>query len=150
MKASTEVQIRLCGASDVAALADLAGQLGYPSTSSQIAARLSVLLESADHAILVATAAGSTQPIGFAHVIVRRLLVDDVTVELAALVIDERHRGRGCGKSLLKAAEQWALDRGIDSLSLRSNVIRTAAHSFYESLGYDRVKTSYAFRKALS
>jgi GNAT superfamily N-acetyltransferase len=80
---------------------------------------------------------------------VRRLLVDEVTVELAALVVDEKHRGVGCGKVLLKASEEWALEQGIDSLSLRSNIIRESAHSFYESLGYARVKTSYAFRKNL-
>lgn len=161
MKASPQVQIRVGTLADVGKLADLATQLGYPSTPAEIGARLPHILGRADNVVLVAAAvdpgdaAGSASStdsdklIGFAHLIVKRLLVDDVTVELAALVVDERHRGTGCGRDLLKAAEEWTLQQGIDSLSLRSNVVRGRAHSFYERLGYARVKTSYAFRKNL-
>jgi hypothetical protein len=34
--------------------------------------------------------------------------------------------------------------------SLRSNILRTDAHKFYEQLGYERVKTQHTYRKSLA
>jgi len=51
---------------------------------------------------------------------------------------------------LVEAAEEWAVMRGLDVMSLRSNFLRVEAHAFYEHLGYKVVKTQNAFRKRLS
>ena len=50
---------------------------------------------------------------------------------------------------MMVAAETWAGDRGFASVALASNVARTEAHAFYESIGYQRAATSYLFRKTL-
>ena len=49
----------------------------------------------------------------------------------------------------MAAAEAWAAARGYDVMRLWSNVVRERAHRFYEELGYEHVKTSKVFRKAL-
>jgi GNAT superfamily N-acetyltransferase len=65
------------------------------------------------------------------------------------LVVDEGRRSCGVGAGLVGQAEAWAVARGAKQLGLRSNVLRTRAHAFYERLGYERAKTQVAYRRAL-
>jgi GNAT superfamily N-acetyltransferase len=69
--------------------------------------------------------------------------------EIGGLVVGESHRGQGVGQLLMQQAEEWARARGCRAVYLRTNVIRTDAHRFYERLGYTRIKTQHAFRKNL-
>ena len=71
------------------------------------------------------------------------------TVQIAGLVVDENHRGSGVGRLLMRHAEEWARSNGCSSLRLRSNIIRSQAHEFYEKLGYKVTKTQKAFAKEL-
>jgi len=50
---------------------------------------------------------------------------------------------------LLRAAERWAKSKGCKNMSVRSNVIRERAHTFYLRNGYQHYKTQKAFRKNL-
>ncbi|HZU90798.1 MAG TPA: GNAT family N-acetyltransferase, partial [Stellaceae bacterium] len=68
-------------------------------------------------------------------------------VVVQAIVVDAAGRGRGIGKSLMAAAEDWAAGRGYDSVSLYSRTARAAAHAFYAALGYEPVATSHLFRR---
>ena len=57
---------------------------------------------------------------------------------------------RRAGKPQHEAAiEQFAASRGICQVSVRSNVARLESHSFYDRLGYTRVKTQHSYRKNL-
>jgi hypothetical protein len=47
----------------------------------------------------------------------------------------------------MEQAERWAQARGSRSVRLRSNVVRSRAHTFYESLGYRVIKSQKAFCK---
>ncbi len=142
------IAIRPARNSDASALAGLAAQLGYPSTPGQVRRRLDTLTEkAAENEVFVAEAGG--QVVGWVHVHIYRLLVDDPEAEIGGLVVDEQARGRGVGAALMQAAESWAKEKGCASVYLRSNVIRTQAHEFYKRLGYTIVKSQYAFRKAL-
>lgn len=87
---------------------------------------------------------------GFAQFIHQRLIESDPRVEVAALVVDESLRGHGVGRVLLAHGERWARERDCSSVNLRSNVIRAAAHAFYERAGYHHYKTQKAFRKELN
>jgi hypothetical protein len=49
----------------------------------------------------------------------------------------------------MQHGEAWPARRGLKSVSLRSNIVRDEAHTFYERLGYERVKTQHAYRKHL-
>jgi len=53
------------------------------------------------------------------------------------VVVAEKHRRKGIGKSLIEAAVQTAKDKGCYKVILSSNIKRTEAHKFYESIGFD-------------
>ena len=50
------------------------------------------------------------------------------------------HQGMGIGRKLIKYVEQWAWENGQAKVIIRSNVIRSESHRFYENLGYAVVK----------
>jgi GNAT superfamily N-acetyltransferase len=133
---------------DAAILADLAGQLGYPTTEAELAERLRRVLGSANDAVLVAVTDGD-RPIGWVHVGRELLLEATDTASLQGLVVDEAHRSGGVGAELLAAAEDWARANGCTRMTVRSRVARERAHRFYEREGYLLEKTSHVFRKSL-
>lgn len=129
-------------------LSVLSTQLGYPSTVEQTALRLADLASRPDeHAVIVAELDGCI--VGWVHAHIYKLLVDDPEVEIGGLVVDESARGQGIGEKLMQAAEAWAREKNCGSVYLRSNTIRTRAHEFYKRIGYDIVKSQYAFRKKI-
>jgi len=133
---------------DAERVAQLATQLGYPSTPQQVSARFARLLTDSEHVVYVAEL-GDGPVIGWVHVFVKQTAESDPQAEIGGLVVDESHRERGVGKLLMSHAEQWARTRGLRSVYLRSNVIRKDAHTFYRSLGYRVVKTQTAFCRDL-
>ena len=142
------VTIRPAAAGDAPEIAELATQLGYPSTAEQIARRLEALRGAPDSAVLVA-GAESGPLLGWIHVSANRLVESDPDAEIRGLVVDEAARSGGIGRRLVEEAESWALRRGFGRISVRSNVIRDRAHRFYERLGYERKKTQHKFQKRL-
>ena len=132
---------------DAPALANLATQLGYPSSPSQVEERMSRMLNDPNQFIIVATSGSLV--IGWAHAYVCCTVESDTSAELGGLLVDESHRGIGVGGKLVEMVEEWARQKGCSIVSLRSNVLRHEAHRFYASQGYDQVKTQYTFRKRL-
>lgn len=141
-------EIRPVRPADYLRVAELAGQLSYPSTPEQIALRLAGMSGSPEHAVFVAELQGG-EIAGWVAVFVYRMVEADARVEIGGLVVDERFRSQGIGEQLLARAEQWAREHGCDLIGLRSNVIRDRAHVFYERHGYAHLKTQKAFRKNL-
>jgi len=133
---------------DASRLADLSGQLGYPSTPQQVADRLGQLLPDSNDMVTVA-ALPDHKIVGWVHACKRTLLMVDPFVEIDGLVVDKDYRSQQIGKRLLDEVERWARQSGRSSIYVRSNVIREGAHRFYETNGYKRIKTQYAFRKDL-
>lgn len=142
------LRVRVAGESDAELIAKLAGQLGYPATAGDIARRMRDLGPRSQHVVFVAEAA-SEKVIGWAHVSVTPLIESEMRAELNGLIVDEGHRSCGAGALLLEAAERWAREHRCHTLNVRSNVIRTRAHHFYEKMGYENHKTQKAFRKLL-
>jgi len=141
------MHIRKASREDAAALADLATQLGYPSTPEQLASRLAAL-GGAGHAVFVAEEDGKVA--GWIHVLARQHLETDPFSEIGGLVVDEACRGRGVGPVLVDAAVAWAREHGFGELRVRSNLIRTDAHRFYEREGFERRKTQVVLGRRLS
>jgi len=142
------VIIRRARSSDAPRLAELSGQLGYPTTSAEMARRMRKLKPASQNALFVAESpiAGV---VGWTHVSVTHLVEVGTRAELNGLIVAEEQRSLGAGARLLEAAEGWARKRGCPSMSVRSNVIRERAHKFYERQGYEHYKTQKAFRKPL-
>ena len=66
---------------------------------------------------------------------------------ISMMVVDEALRGRGIGALLVRAAEQALAAQGCYMIEVTSHMRRTAAHRFYERLGY--AKTSVRLAKDL-
>jgi GNAT superfamily N-acetyltransferase len=141
-------KIRPARASDHERIAELAGQLSYPSTPVEIARRLETLQRSAEAAVFVAQLE-SGEIAGWIAAFVYRTVEADARAEVSGLVVDECFRSQRVGEHLLACAEQWAREQGCQAIGLRSNIIRDRAHAFYERHGYAHVKTQKAFRKKL-
>jgi GNAT superfamily N-acetyltransferase len=151
MKATSSViprKIRPAQQSDYARIAELAGQLGYPSAPEEIEHRLQGMQASAENAVFVAELEGG-EIAGWIAVFVHRTVEADARAEISGLVVDERVRSQGTGYRLLAHAEEWARQNGCKAIGLHSNVIRDRAHLFYEGHGYAHIKTQKAFRKQL-
>ncbi len=145
---STRVRIRKARIDDAERIAVLSGQLGYPTTTREMAGRLAKSLKFRDSACYVAES-GVEGVIGWIHVSMTPLLEVELRAEINGLVVDEEARSHGAGAQLLDEAERWARKMRCKSVSLRSNVIRERAHEFYLRQGYEHYKTQKAFRKAL-
>ena len=142
------LQIRPAQPEDAPALAALAGQLGYPTTPEEMAARLQALAEDDRHAVFVAVEADG-QVVGWIHVYLCPQVITDREAQIGGLVVDETHRSRGVGTRLVQEAEDWARARGCGGLTVRTNVVREHAHAFYRRLGFREVKVQRVFHKSL-
>lgn len=143
-----KLKIRRAKNADAPRLAELAGQLGYPTTPAQLRERLRRIQPASQHAVFVAESANDGV-IGWLHVSRQPLLEVEIRAEVNTLVVAEGQRSLGAGARLLAAAEDWARKRGCKGMSVRSNVIRERAHKFYERNGYEHYKTQKSFRKPL-
>ena len=144
------MRIRKARRSDVERIAELSGELGYPASTAQVAARLRQLKPVSKHAVFVAESPdAATGLVGWLHVSVSHLLESDIRAEVNGLIVAEGQRSAGAGAKLLDAAEEWARRHGCQGMNVRSNVIRERAHKFYERQGYEHYKTQKAFRKPL-
>ena len=144
--AEANIRIRVARAGDAVALADLCTQLGYPSTPAEVAARLEHILGDPDHVVFVAdlTEGGVA---GFVHGFSGIALETGPRAEILGLVADAGRRGQGIGRRLVAEVERWAQSKGHNALTVRCNVVRTAAHGFYDGLGFECTKTQKHFRK---
>ena len=52
------------------------------------------------------------------------------------LAVAKDAEGKGVGRALLDASEQWARDRGSDRLTLSALVTNARARGIYERRGY--------------
>jgi ribosomal protein S18 acetylase RimI-like enzyme len=142
------VKIRRARQVDAARIAELSGQLGYPTTARAMAGRLKMALREKDGACFVAETKEDGL-VGWVHVSVTPLLEVGRRAEVNGLVVDEKVRSCGAGCSLMQAAEAWARKKRCKGMSVRSNVLRERAHGFYLGHGYEHYKTQKAFRKEL-
>ncbi len=134
-------------ADDATAVAELAGQLGYPASADEIRERFAALEASDRGAVLVSV--GDQLVVGWAHVELRNTLVAPASAQLMALVVADGARNQGVGRVLLQAAEAWAADHGSHSLMVATRVTREDAHRFYRREGYELDKTSHIFTRTL-
>ena len=140
--------IRIAEERDISALVSLCEELGYPTSPEQMRHRFAEVTRQKHDGILVAEDS-TGKVVGFIHIRLRQLLLTELTAEICGLVVKEGLRGRGFGKALMAAAEEWAARNGCNNVSLRSNVSRQAAHAFYITNGFKITKTQYAFSKKL-
>lgn len=144
-KAKPKLQIRIAKASDSLRLVELIRELDVAIDEQQVKRNLAAL-ERSDCVPLVATL--GTQLVGMCGVGQRIAIHRPAPLgRITALVVAKDERGRGIGKMLVEAAEQWMRDRGCNLVEVTSNDRRSEAHAFYRHIGYQR--TSIRFAKSL-
>lgn len=150
LRAATElsVLVRRAIAADAGRLAELSGTLGYPVSAADLGPRLERAVARPEDLVLVALV--DSEVIGWIHATENEPLETGCRCEIMGLIVDPRHRKHGVGRRLVSAVEQWAAKRGLHQVTARSNVTRLESHTFYERLGYSRVKTQHTYRKAVA
>ena len=140
--------IRKATVNDAPRLAELSVALGYPVEPAVMARRLARLFSRPEHLVLVAEEADNLV-VGWVHAGEEDILVVGRFCEILGLVVAADHRGKGIGRRLVEEVERWARERGLDRVSVRSNIARAESHPFYERAGYVRQKTQHVYRKQL-
>lgn len=143
------MNVRLVRRSDADALAKLSGELGYPSSATDMRIRLGATLAHPDHATFVAEHP-DLGIVGWVHVFAALRLESGSFAEIGGLVVGKGQRKSGVGRALVEQAEEWSWERGLQMLRVRTNTAREGAHLFYLNLGFHKTKSQTVFSKTLS
>ncbi len=145
--ATPALRIRPARDRDCEAIAEYSGELGYTASAAETRERLLRIGADGNQAVFVAESENAV--VGWIHVFESQRIESRPFAEVGGLVVAEGARARGIGRSLMSSAEEWARSRGLERLRARSNVTRSAAHQFYERLGYRSSKRQSCFEKQL-
>ena len=143
---SSDITIRLAERADAPVLAELMGELGYPTRTSEMEMRLQAVLGDSLYRTIVAVIDGKICGV-IGTCSMHSLEHNSQVGRIIGLVVTENQRGRGAGRALIQAAETDFLSRNIRRIALTTRLTREKAHLFYEQLGY--VKTGFRFVKEL-
>jgi predicted N-acetyltransferase YhbS len=132
---SMAVNVRVATAADARAVASLLTQLGYPSTETDVLARLRYWTTTPDSQVLVAADDG--RPVGCLSVhAVPYFERTGRWARIESLVVDESSRRTGVGHALLQAAETLSEEWECLAVEVTSSRRRAEAHAFYRRSGY--------------
>ncbi|SER05059.1 GNAT family N-acetyltransferase [Piscibacillus halophilus] len=136
--------IREANMNDIQVLAELMGDLDYPTEVENMEKRFVRIHNHPDyHTLIYEVEEGVIGMIGMIRAY--RYEHDLPYVRVVSMVVKESQRGQGVGRDLLKAAEAWAKDQSCHMLTLNSGnrEERQKAHKFYERNGYVGSATGY-------
>jgi GNAT superfamily N-acetyltransferase len=125
--------IRGAQSEDVKALANLMTDLGYPTSSEQMRRRFEAISADPSYGTLVADKGGKVLGMVGLH-FERYYESEGSCVRIMALVVGSEYRGRGVGRILVSAAEDWARRRSAKDIMLTTHKRRIDTHRFYKSL----------------
>jgi aminoglycoside 6'-N-acetyltransferase I len=63
--------------------------------------------------------------------------------------VDPGGRGKGVGRLLVEAAEQWARERGYEELASDTELENRASHAAHQAVGFEEVERAVHYRKRL-
>jgi N-acetylglutamate synthase-like GNAT family acetyltransferase len=138
----SEISLRRATPNDAVAIADLAVQLGYPVSSDEMMARLSKLPAETE-CVMVGSVDGEVK--AWMQIGVAMSIESEPFAEIRGLVVDEKLRASGLGSRLVDYAKTWAQNKNVSNLRVRSNMVRTATHAFYERRGFIVSKSQKVF-----
>src|SRR6266511_2382221 len=131
-----KVTIRSATPEDAGAIAGCLTALGYGTSGTLVAAKLSVTADSSVDTALVAEYASA----GIAGVVSVHVLplfhAAGNLARLTALAVRPDHHRLGVGRALVAAAERFAWEHQCGRVEVTSGDHRENAHAFYQALGY--------------
>jgi GNAT superfamily N-acetyltransferase len=144
---SIPVSIRRLTVADAEAAAELSGQLGYSCSAEDLRERIEELSRAGDRVAFAAVIDG--QIAGWIDAAMERHLQSPASAVIGGLVVRENMRGQGVVRRLCLEVEQWARNKSVPLVRVRSQIKREDAHRFYLRDGYRNVKTSLVFEKTV-
>jgi|SRR6185369_9891335 len=127
--------VRPALAADASRIAELLGQLGYSTAPALVERKLAALGQSSTDAVLVAE--NENGIVGVASLHVLELFHEEGRLgRITSLVVGGASRGKGIGKLLLEAADEFFLGAGCVRAEVTSGRHRTEAHSLYQAHVY--------------
>jgi GNAT superfamily N-acetyltransferase len=138
--------IRPARVTDAGALSELFGQLGYPTSTEEVRARLETRCGAGNALCLVAEQDGVVGGVIVMHLL-EPLHVAGRWALVSSLVVREALRGFGVGAALLAEVERLAWEAGCSHVELSSSEKRTRAHAFYERQGFEEVRKRLVKRR---
>lgn len=143
-----KITIATLTATDLHNAQSLLAELGYDIPMNELTQRFESVIAKEDHAVLLARD-NSGAALGLIHVYERAALEKPVEAYIQSLVVSQSARRTGIGSILNSAAEDWARDRGLKSISLHTQIHRTDALLFYSREGYAEITQARLLRKLL-
>jgi len=141
------ILIREARPEDVAELALLMTQLGYPTSPKEMKIRFETIASHPDYRTLVAVV--DEEIVGLAG-LMKGLYYEfnGEYLRILSFVVKDSGRKQGIGRVLLGACEQWAISEGLNAsvLSSGNRAAREAAHAFYQKMGYS-IKSSGFYKQ---
>jgi GNAT superfamily N-acetyltransferase len=145
---TVSTSIRIATVNDADRMAHLCTQLGYPTDAEDMRKRIAETQQQ-HHIVFVADSAD--QPVvGWIHAHVCHLIISSPLVVIFGLVVDDPFRRDGIGKLLMQSVENWGQEQGCHKILVRSNILRSESHLFYEKIGYENIKQSIVYQKTLT
>lgn len=91
--------------------------------------------------------------IGFAEISIRNDHVEGASISpipyLEGWYVDDRFRGTGIGRSLIRAAERWSNQRGFAELASDAEVENYSSIAIHKAIGFKEVGRNVQFIKTL-
>ena len=111
--------------------------LGYGTSAELVAERLTTFTSSDADVVFVAGGAPGDRLLGVVSAHAMPLFhASGRLVRLTALAVRAEAQGRGVGRALVEAAEEWGWRIGARRVEVTSGDHRPGAHAFYQALGY--------------
>ena len=130
------MDVRPSRAADFPALAQLMTELGYPTSTAEMEARMAVIDAHPDFATFVAELDGLVA--GMISVFVSpSLLRSEPNGAIVALVVSAAFRGRSIAPALIVRGETWLREHGANRATVNPSIHREPAHRLYNRLGYE-------------
>jgi len=143
MNTPAEIVVRDAIIEDASVIATLLGELGYPSQTEGVRARLARLLAREGSRVFVAERSAKVLGVLGLHRMPVLTSLGDIAM-IIALVVTERARGAGVGRLLVARAEEQARVWQCERIMVTSAERRADAHAFYQHLGYEYTGRRFA------
>lgn len=139
--------IRTVQEKDAKEVSQLSGQLGYPTSMEKTVETIRRI--NADNYQIIFVAELDGKVVGWIQVQKKFLLISEPFTEIVGLVVDEKHRGKKIGRSLVQECIRWTKQEHIHKIRVKSNITRDESHEFYKAIGFREIKTQKVYDRAV-